>query len=421
MKKILKHAGNIYTMLSFAISKYNQIKTKERIFHGNGSGFYGDFTLNKDLSEYTNCQFLTKTDKKFKIAVRFSNTIADHGTSELLRDNRGFSIRFFGDKEFWDIVGLSTPIQWIDDIESTMIFHDSMTRDHSNNTLNYDNKWNFVYNTPSGLHIMTMIYSDTGIPQGWQNMNGYGCNVFSLINENGSRVWVKFHFKTQQGRAFYLDEEAAIISFDQPDKMTRDMNGLISSGNFPKWKVFIQIMEEDRWKDINYNVFSTTNIWPHKDFPLIEIGEIELNQLPFDQMEEFEKIALAPGNLPKGIGLSPDFSLTSRVNAYPKMQELRLGMKVNELHTHIKQDIELYKNNFIWLECQNKQDEEYYYSQPRALWNLFNDEQKNRLYKNIAKSLSKANQEIIAKIINQIYKIDPEYSSGVLREIANNA
>jgi len=220
MKKIWKHAGNFYTLLSFAMTKYKQIKTKERIFHANGSGFYGDFILTKNLSNYTTSQFLTQENKKFKIGIRFSNTIADHGTSEMLRDNRGFSIRFYGDKEFWDIVGLSTPVQWIDDLEQTMLLHDSMVKNFINNKLDYNNKWNFISSTPAALHVMTMIHSDTGIPKGWQHMNGYGGNVFSLINDQNKKTWVKFHFRTQQGREFYTDEEAAQISFERPDKMT---------------------------------------------------------------------------------------------------------------------------------------------------------------------------------------------------------
>jgi catalase len=421
MKKILKHAGNMYELLNFAVTRYGKVKVKERIFHGNGTGYYGNFTLNKDLSEYTNSQFLTNVGKKFKVAVRFSNTISDHGTPELLRDSRGFCIRFFGDNESWDILGLSTPIQWIDVVEDTMTFHDIMNRDTASNVLEYDNKWNFVNNTPSALHVITMIYSDTGIPQGWENMNGYGCNVFSLIKEDGKRTWVKFHFKTQQGRDFYTDEEAALASFYEPDQYTRKINKKIRSGNFPKWKVAIQLMEEDQWKDFDYNVFSTTNIWPHKDFPLIEIGEFELNSLSSDQIEEFEKMAFAPGNLPTGIGMSPDYSLALRVNAYPKMQQVRLNKKINELPNHIKKDMELYKNNFVWLECQNRQDEEHYYSQPRNLWSLFDEDQKNRLYKNIAKPLSRANKETIDNVIGQFHRIHPDYAYGVAREIENNA
>jgi catalase len=343
--------------------------------------------------------------------------LSEHGTSELLRDNRGFSVRFYGEEEIWDIVGLNTPIQWIDMIDDTMLFHDSMIKNTYKNLLDHTDKWNFINKTLSGLHVMTMIYSDRGIPKGWQHMNGYGCNTTSLIDKDGNRTWIKFHFKTQQGHDWYSEEEAAKISFDYPDKMTVDMVNLINSKNFPKWKVYIQMMEEDKYKDLNYNVFSSTNIWPHADFPLIEIGEFELNQLPNDQMEEFEKMALAPGNIPKGMGLSPDFSLTARVDSYPKLQQIRLGKKINELPTHIRKDMDLYKNNIIWLECQNRQDEEYYYSQPRALWNLFDKNQKSRLHKNIAKALSRADKSTIDKIINRLMRIDPRYGKGVLKEL----
>jgi catalase len=417
MKQIIKNAGNLYAVIGFAMSKFSELKQKDRFFHANGSGFYGDFKLTKDLSEYTDSQFLTGINKKFKVALRFSTTISDHGTHELSRDNRGFSIRFFGEDEIFDIAGLSTPIQWSDKAESTSTFHESLSRSEITNTINYNDKWNFLYNNPSALHIVTMIYSDAGIPKGWQNINGYGCQTYSLINKNGERVWVKFHFKTQQGKDFYTDEEAASIAFDEPDKMTKEMNDLILSKNFPKWKMYIQIAETDAWKDVDYNMFSPTNIWPHKEFPLIEIGEIELNQLPLNQLKEFELIAFGPGNLPKGVGLSPDFGLVVRARAYPKIQALRLGREVNPLPEHIKKDFELYKNDQVFIDSQNKQAEEHYYLQPRNLWNLFDGGQKNRLYKNIAKSLSKANNDIIDNVLGEFYKIHPDYSDGVSREL----
>lgn len=269
MKKILKHAGNMYEALKFATIFVSKNKTQERIFHANGSGFYGDFKLIKDLSQYTSSQFLSGINKKFKIGVRFSNTISEHGTSEMLRDNRGFSIRFFGNNEIWDIVGLNTPIQWIDMIDDTMSFHDAMIKNPYNNIVDNNIKWNFINNTPSALHIMTMIFSDRGIPKGWQYMNGYGCNTTSLIDKNGNRHWVKFHLKPKQGIEWYTDEEAAQISFNEPDKMTKDMYSLIESGVYPKWKMYIQIMEENKWKDLEYNPFSSTNIWPHDQFPLL--------------------------------------------------------------------------------------------------------------------------------------------------------
>ena len=421
MKKLIRAAGNMPAIIGFSLSKFKELKLKDRFFHANGSGYYGDFTSTKDLSEYTIADVFSGNNKKCKIAIRFSNTVADQGTSEMLRDNRGFSVRFFLDNEIFDIVGLSTPIQWVDKAESTDVFHSAFNRDERINALNYNNKWTFIESNPSGLHVLTMIYSDTGIPRGWENMNGYGCQTYSLINKNGKRSWIKFHFKTQQGRAFYTDEEATLISFNEPNKMSRGMNDLIVYKNFPKWKVYVQIAEEDSWKNVEYNMFSTTNIWPHKDFPLIEIGEIELNTLPESQVKEFNPIAFGPGNLPLGVGLSPDFALLARVKSYPMVQELRLGKKVNPMPPHIKKDFELYKSSQVYVSCQNKQAEEHYYLQPRNLWNIFNDDQKNRLYKNIAVSLSQANQDIIDRVIVQFSMIHPDYADGVLKAIKNLA
>jgi catalase len=413
----MQHTGNVYPTIALAEQFVSKNKTKERIFHGNGNGFYGNFIVTKDISKYTTSNFFSEVGKKFKIAVRFSNTIAEHGTSELMRDNRGFAIRFFNNNEIWDLVGLNTPIQWIETREDILLFHDAMEKSPYTGILDIDRKWDFIYNTPSSLHILTMIYSDRGIPSGWQNMNGYGCNTFSLINKNDEKVWVKFHLKTQQGNKWYTEEEAAKVSFDDPNKLTRDMYNLILNKKYPKWKMFIQVMEEQGWKDLDFNPFSSAQVWPHGKFPLIEIGEIEINELPTDQIEEFDKIAFGPGNLPTGIGISPDISLISRVISYPKLQSVRLNKNnINELPKHIKKEMDYYRRDDIYIKCHNS-DLVNDYSQPRNLWNSFSKEEKSRLYKNIARHLSKANQSIIDNQIYLLNGISTEYGDGVLKEI----
>lgn len=413
----MKHTGNIYTAVALAEKFTSKNKTKERIFHSNGNGFYGKFTVTDDISKYTTSSFFQNINQEFKIAVRFSSTIADHGTSEILRDNRGFSIRFFNNNEIWDLVGLNTPIQWTETREDIFPFHNAIVKNSSTGFLDIDKKWDFISNTPTSLHILTMIYSDRGIPSGWQNMNGYGCNTFSLINKENKKVWVKFHLKTQQGHKWLNENEAALESFNNPNKLTRDMYDLILSKNFPKWTMYVQIMHEDGWKDLEFNPFSPAQIWPHKDFPLIKVGEIEINDIPEDQIEEFEKIAFGPGNLPIGIGLSPDISLMSRVVAYPKLQAVRLdNNKINELPEHIKKEMNYYRRDEIYLKCHNSELIDYF-RQPKILWNMFSDDEKNRLYKNIAKDLSKANINIINNVINILNKVDKKYGDGVLMAV----
>ena len=414
IKKTITHLGNM-TETNFHAKDYVEKKPKERLFHANGSGFYGTFTVTNDITQYTRSLVFSEINKKSEVLIRFSSTVSEFGTPELLRDNRGFAIKFLNQEEPFDILGLNTPVQWVSLRKDVLSLHDSK-RDIFKGFMDSDRRWNFFSNTPSTLHILTMIYSDRGIPKNWSHMNGYGVNTFSFINKNNERVWVKFHFKTQQGHEFLTDLEAADIMFDQPNYMTTEMNRSINNGIYPKWKMYVQVMSQESAINETFNPFQDTNVWPHKKYPMIEVGVIELNKIAENQLEEIEIQTFGPGNLPDGVGLSPDIALVDRAYIYPIMQKMRLNKNIKKLSKNILNDIKEFEYTDLYIKCYNKETNDYY-SQPRALWNLFSQEEKQRLYKNLARPLSKINKDILERQLNLFKQIDPDYSSGVTKEI----
>lgn len=414
IKKRITHLGSM-TETNFHAKDYVEKKPKERLFHANGSGFYGTFTVTNDITEYTRALVFSEINKQSEILIRFSSTVSEFGTSELLRDNRGFAIKFLNQKESFDILGLNTPVQWVSLRKDVLNLHDSK-RDIFKGFMDSNKRWDFFSNTPSTLHILTMIYSDRGIPKNWTHMNGYGVNTFSFINKENKRVWVKFHFKTQQGHEFLTDEQAADIMFDQPNYMTTEMNRLITEGIYPKWKMYVQIMEQESAINEKFNPFQDTNIWPHDTYPLIEVGDIELNKIADNQLEEVEIKTFGPGNLPDGIGLSPDIALVDRAYIYPMMQKMRLNKEIDPLTKSILNDIKEFEHTDLYIECYNKETNDDY-SQPRALWNIMNDQQKQRLCKNLARPLSKIDIDILERQLNLFEMVDPEYCSGIIKEI----
>jgi catalase len=180
-----------------------------------------------------------------------------------------------------------------------------------------------------------MLFSDRGTPDGYRHMDGFGSHTFSLVNAGGERVWVKWHLKTQQGIRNLLPEDAARLAGTDPDHAQRDLFGAIAAGDFPKWNVFIQVMTEAEaatWEArTGWNPFDLTKVWPHKDFPRIPVGVLELNRNPVNYHAEVEQAALSPANIVPGLGFSPDKMLQGRLFAYHDAQLYRVGTN----HQHL--------------------------------------------------------------------------------------
>ena len=298
----------------------------ERRMHAKGSGAFGTFTVTHDISKYTKANIFNEIGKKTEMFARFSTVAGERGAADAERDIRGFALKFYTDEGIWDLVGNNTPVFFFRDPMKFPDLNHAVKRDPKTNMRDANNNWDFWTLLPEALHQVTIIMSDRGLPNGYRHMHGFGSHTYSFINAENVRHWVKFHFRTQQGIENLTDEEAAKIVGIDRESSQRDLFDNIEKGNFPKWKLFVQIMTEEEAKTYRFHPFDLTKVWSKKDFPLIEVGEFELNKNAENYFADVEQSAFNPTNIVLGIGFSPDKMLQGRLFSYGDAQRYRLGV-----------------------------------------------------------------------------------------------
>ena len=194
--------------------------------------------------------------------------------------------------------------------------------------------WDFWSLNPESLHQVLILMSDRGTPYGYRHMHGFGSHTFSMINHDNERVWVKFHFKTQQGIKNFSHDDAVKMKGENPDFAQEDLVTAIENGNFPKWTLYIQVMTEEQAKEFRWNPFDVTKVWLKNEFPLIEVGEMELNEIPANFFAHVEQATFSPSNLINGISFSPDKMLQGRLFSYPDAHRYRVGVNANQLEVN---------------------------------------------------------------------------------------
>ena len=308
------------------MSHFNREVIAERRMHAKGSAAYGKFTVTHDITQYTRAAIFSQIGKETDLFLRFSTVAGERGAADAERDIRGFAVKFYTDEGNWDLVGNNTPVFFLRD---PMLFPDlnhAVKRDPRTNMRSAQNNWDFWTMLPEALHQVTIVMSDRGIPASYRHMHGFGSHTFSMINAANERVWVKFHFHTQQGIKNLTPEEAATIIADDRESSQRDLLESIDKGDFPKWTMFIQVMTEEQARKHRDNPFDVTKVWSKKDYPLIQVGELELNRNPDNYHAEVEQSAFNPANFVPGVGPSPDTLLQGRLFAYGDAARYRLGV-----------------------------------------------------------------------------------------------
>src|SRR3982074_461691 len=296
-----------------------------------GSGAYGTLTVTKDISKCTKVKALYQIGKKTEAFLRFSTVAGERGAADAERDVRGFALRFYTDEGNWDLVGNNTPIFFVRDPLKFPDFIHTQKRHPKTNMRSNTAMWDFWSLSPESLHQVTTLMSDRGLPQSYRNIHGCGSPTYSFINVAGERHWVKFHFKTMQGIKNWTNAEAAErVAYDR-ETHQRDLFESIEKGDFPKWKFSVQIMPEGDVGKHWYNPFDLTKVWPHKDYPLIEVGVLELNRNPVNYFAEVEQAALSPANIVPGISHSPDKMLQARIFSYADAHRYRVGVNADQL------------------------------------------------------------------------------------------
>ena len=422
----------------------------ERRMHAKGSAAHGTFTVTHDITPYTKAKLFSDIGKKTDMFVRFSSVAGERGAADAERDIRGFAMKFYTEEGNWDLVGNNTPVFFLRDPLKFPDLNHAVKRDPRTNMRSADNNWDFWTNLPEALHQVTIVMSDRGIPASFRHMHGFGSHTYSFLNANNERFWVKFHFRTQQGIKNLTDAEAADTIAHDRESNQRDLYENIEAGNFPKWTLFVQIMPETDAATYHLNPFDLTKVWPKGDYPLIEVGVMELNRNPDNYFAEVEQAAFAPTSIVPGISFSPDKMLQGRLFSYGDAQRYRLGVNhaqipvnaprcpVNAYHRDGAMRVDgnygsrlHYEPNMFgeWQEQPdfsepplaidgaadhwNQRVDEDYYSQPGNLFRLMTPDQQQALFGNTARAIGPARIEIKHRHIRNCLRADPAYGKGV--------
>ena len=314
------------------LARFGRERIPERVVHAVGSGAYGSFVVtNPDVPQWTRMKMFESVGKQTEVFARFSTVAGSKGAADSVRDPRGFALKFYAEEGNWDLAGNNTPVFFLRDPIKFPDFVHSQKTDPFTNQQEPDNVWDFFSLSPEATHQFTWLFGDRGIPAGYRHMNGYGSHTFQWVNAAGERHWVKFHFKTNQGVRCLSDEESARVAGANPQAHQQDLLEAIENGDFPSWTLKVQVMPEADATNYRFNPFDLTKVWPHSDYPLIEVGTLTLNRNPDNYFAEVEQAAFSPGNFVPGIGPSPDKMLQGRLFAYGDAHRYRLGVNHTRL------------------------------------------------------------------------------------------
>ncbi|MBB4518029.1 catalase [Paraburkholderia fungorum] len=430
----------------------------ERRVHAKGSGAFGTLKVTHDISRYTKAKVFAQVGKDTPLFMRFSTVAGERGAADAERDVRGFSIKFYTEEGNWDVVGNNTPVFFIRDPLKFPDFIHTQKRDPYTNMRSNVAAWDFWSRHPESLHQVTILMSDRGIPKNYRQMHGFGSHTYSFINANNERFWVKFHFKSMQGIENFTDAEAAQVVAQNRESAQQDLLTSIDAGNFPKWRFAIQVMPEAEAASYRFNPFDITKVWSQKDYPLIDVGTIELNRNAANYFSDVEQAAFTPANVVPGIGFSPDRLLQGRLFSYGDTQRYRLGVNHHQIpvnaprcpvHHSFHRDgamrtdgnlggsVNYEPNRFgDFAQDSNASEpplaagtvdrydhraDDDYYTQPGMLFALFDEAQRQRLFGNIARHINGVPHEIVARQIEHFRRADPAYAEGVIAALAELA
>src|SRR5579872_397901 len=433
------------------MAHFNRERIPERVVHAKGSAAHGHFVCtNAGMTRYTTAKLFSKAGKSTPTFLRFSVVGGEKGSADTERDPRGFALKFYTEEGNWDMTGNNTPVFFIKDPLKFGDFIHTQKRDPETNLKSPTMMWDFWSLSPESLHQVTILFSDRGTPDGYRHMDGFSSHTFSLINARNELFYVKYHFKTRQGIKNFTGERASAMRGIDPDYSQRDLFESIKQGDFPKWRVCMQVMPEKEAETYHINPFDLTKVWPHKDYALIEVGELTLNRNPENYFAEVEQSAFEPRNIVPGMGFSPDKMLQGRLISYPDAHRYRLGVNYDSLPINRAQcPFATYNrdgamsfngnggaspnyepNSFGGptqdatyrerprmisgtVDRHNHRDEGDYYTQPGNLFRLMPKDTQQRLISNIVGSLGQASRHIQELQVTHFYKADPAYGEGI--------
>ncbi|NGO69636.1 catalase [Streptomyces boncukensis] len=312
------------------MAQFNRERVPERVVHAKGSGAYGFFEVTNDVSQFTKAG-LFQPGKRTEMLARFSTVAGEQGSPDTWRDPRGFALKFYTEQGNYDMVGNNTPVFFVRDTIKFQDFIRSQKRRIGSALRDNDMQWDFWTLSPESAHQVTWLMGDRGVPSSYRHMNGYSSHTYMWINAGGEKFWVKYHFKTDQGIGFLTQEEADTMAGEDADAHRRDLWQAIERGAYPSWTLYVQVMPFDEAPDYRFNPFDLTKVWPHGDYPEIEVGRMTLDRNPEDFFIHIEQAAFEPSSLVPGVGPSPDKMLLGRLFSYPDTHRYRIGPNYAQL------------------------------------------------------------------------------------------
>jgi catalase len=426
----------------------------ERRMHAKGSGAFGTFTVTHDVSAYTKAKIFAEPGKTTDVFLRFSTVAGERGAADAERDIRGFALKFYTEEGNWDLVGNNTPVFFFRDPLRFPDLNHAVKRDPRTGLRSAQNNWDFWTLLPEALHQVTIVMSDRGIPRSYRHMHGFGSHTYSLINSAGERVWVKFHFRTQQGIQNLNDAQSRELIGSDRESHGRDLFHAIEAGDFPIWQLCIQVMTEAQARVHRHNPFDVTKVWPKADFPLIRVGILELNRNPANYFAEVEQAAFSPANVVPGIGFSPDRMLQARLFSYGDAQRYRLGVNFHAIPVNAPQcpfhsfhrdgtmrtdgnlgaTTSYFPNSTgMWADHPDLKEpplgaggaadhwdhrlDDDHWEQPGNLFRAMTAAERRHLFENTARSIGGASSEVQERHIRNCSRADPAYGDGIARAL----
>lgn len=434
------------------LGHFNRERIPERVVHAKGAGAHGYFEVTADVTKYTKAKFLSEVGKKTDVFIRFSTVGGEKGSADAERDPRGFALKFYTEEGNYDMTGNNTPVFFIRDPLKFPDFIHTQKRNPATNLKDANMFWDFLSLTPESIHQVTILFSDRGTPRTYRNMNGYSSHTYKWYNEKGEHYWVKYHFKTEQHIENFTRDDATKMKGEDPDHATRDLFDAIERGDFPSWRLEMQIMTAEQAKEYRFDPFDVTKVWFHADFPPMTIGRMVLDKNPENYFAEVEQAAFSPANFVPGIVASPDKMLQGRLFAYHDTHLHRLGPNYQMLPINSPKAVKVdnyqrdgamnfsdngggapnyYPNSFGGPEPQPSAAEPAFevegtadrhpYTHPNDDFfqagelyrRVMTDEDRTNLIGNITTHLVNAEQRIQLRQSAVFYKADPEYGSRV--------
>lgn len=436
------------------LAHQNRERIPERVVHAKGSAAYGTLKITHDITKYTKAKIFSDIGKETKLILRFSTVAGEAGAADAERDVRGFALKFYTEEGNWDLVGNNTPVFFVRDPLKFPDFIHTQKRHPKSNMRSATAMWDFWSQSPESLHQVTILFSDRGLPRSLRHINGYGSHTFSFINDENERYWVKFHFKTMQGIQCMTNEEGDAIIAKDRESNQRDLFESIERGDYPKWRMCVQIMPEADAGSYHVNPFDLTKVWPHADYPLVDVGVMELNENPENYFAEVEQASFSPSNIVPGIGFSPDKMLQARIFSYADAHRYRIGTHyemlpvnrplsgVNHYHKDGAMRFDAPSGSDAYYEPNsfsgpaeddrfaepplsisgdadryNHREENDDYTQAGNLFRLMPEDEKERLFGNIAAAMTGVPEETQRKQIEHFSKADASYGAGVAKAL----